>query len=84
MTTWHSQLKFGCAIPVVDVPAAVVPAERMEEILQLFRDNPKLPGFVLRGHGMVVVGKTAVAAEHAAEMVEETAQISALQAFLEK
>lgn len=84
MTTWHSQLKFGCAIPVVDVPAAVVPEESMEEILKLFEKNPKLPGFLLRGHGMVVVGKTAVAAEHAAELVEETAQISALQALLTK
>ena len=82
MATWHSQLKFGCAIPVVDVPAAVVPAERMAEILDLFEKNPKLPAFILRGHGMVAVGKTAVEAEHAAELVEETAQICVLEELL--
>ena len=79
MTTWHSGLKFGCAIPVVDVPAAVVPADEIPKILRLFEENPALPGFVLRDHGLVAVGKTAVAAEHAAELMEETAQITVLE-----
>lgn len=80
--TWHSKLKFGCDIPVVDVPSAVVPECEMTDIVQLFRNNPNLPGFVLRGHGLVAVGKTAVAAEHAAELIEETAQITVLEHLL--
>jgi len=84
MTTWHSELKFGCAIPVVDVPAAVVPDEYMDEIIALFRENPALPGFILRGHGLVAVGKNAVAAEHTAELIEETAQITVLEHLLGK
>ena len=84
LTTWQSGRKFGCAIPVVDVPAAVVPPEAMPPILKLFEENPALPGFVLRGHGLVAVGKNAVAAEHAAELIEETAQITVLQHLLRK
>lgn len=84
LTTWHSGLKFGCPIPVVDVPAAVVPPQSMEDIVRLFEENPDLPGFVLRGHGLVAVGKTAVAAEHAAELIEETAQITVLEHLLKK
>jgi len=79
MSTWHSRLKLGCPIPVLDIPAAVVPKVDMETVLRLFRDIPGLPAFILRGHGVVAVGKTATDAEHVAEMVEETAQISALQ-----
>lgn len=84
MTTWHSGLKFGCAIPVVDIPSAVVPAQEIPRILALFEENPALPGFILRGHGLVAVGKTAVAAEHAAELIEETAQITVLEHLLKK
>lgn len=83
MTTWHSGLKFGCAIPVVDIPAAVVPAEEIPKILRLFDENPALPGFVLRDHGLVAVGKNAVAAEHAAELIEETAKITVLEHLLQ-
>lgn len=84
LTTWHSGLKFGCPIPVVDVPAAVVPAQEIPRILKLFEENPALPGFVLRGHGLVAVGKNAVAAEHAAELIEETAKITVLEQLLYK
>lgn len=84
LVTWHSELKMKYAIPVVDVPAAVVPAEYMPEILKLFEKTPDLCGFILKGHGMVALGKTAVAAEHMAEQIEETAQIAVLESLLEK
>ena len=80
--TWHCKLKFNCAIPVIHIPAAVVPEEQMDRILSRFRENPALPAFILRGHGLVTVGKSAVEAEHIAEMVEETAQICVLQTLL--
>ena len=83
-TTWHSGLKFGCVIPVVDIPAAVVPQEYMQTILDLFQENPSLPAFVLRGHGLVAVGKNAVSAEHTAELVEETAKITVLEKLISR
>lgn len=84
LVTWHSELKMKYEIPVVDVPAAVVPKEYMSQILALFEDRPDLCGFVLKGHGMVALGKTAVAAEHMAEQIEETAQIAVLEKLLGK
>lgn len=84
LATLHSGLKFGCEIPVVDVPYAVVPEEALPGIIRLFEENPNLPAFVLRGHGIVAVGKNAIAAEHAAELVEETAQIAFLQSLLKR
>ena len=81
MVTWHSQLKFGCEIPVLDVEAAVVPKEELQKIEKMLEKNPKLPAFILVGHGVVAMGKNAIDAEHVAEMVEETAQIAMLKAL---
>ena len=61
-----------------------MPAQEIPRILKLFEENPALPGFVLRGHGLVAVGKNAVAAEHAAELIEETAKITVLEQLLYK
>lgn len=84
LTTWHSKLKMKTQIPVVDVPAAVVPAESLEDVVGLFRENPDLYGVILKGHGLVAIGKNAVDAEHAAELIEETAQIAVLEQMLRK
>ena len=59
--------------------AAVGPKKDIEEILKILKENTSLPAIVLRGHGLVVTGKNAVAAEHMAELVEETAQIAFLE-----
>ncbi|MFA6507584.1 MAG: class II aldolase/adducin family protein [Treponemataceae bacterium] len=75
--THHSKLKFGCdEIPVVNVQAAVVPKEELDKLAALFKANPNLPAFILRGHGIVAVGDSILEAEHTAELVEETAQIA--------
>lgn len=79
LVTWHSELKIGCALPVFDVHAAVVPKKDAEMILKKMQENPNLPAIILKGHGLVVIGKSAVAAEHMAELVEETAQIAVLE-----
>lgn len=84
LVTWHSQLKMKHEIPVLDVPAAVVPAEYMPQILNLFEQTPDLCGFILKGHGLVALGGTAVAAEHMAEQIEETAQIAVLEHLLSR
>ncbi|TCL76737.1 L-ribulose-5-phosphate 4-epimerase [Hydrogenispora ethanolica] len=77
--TYHAQLKFGCPVATLDIDAPVVPEEEMPRVLELFAKYPKLPAFLLVAHGVVALGKTAVDAEHVAEMVEETAQIAWLQ-----
>lgn len=84
LVTWHSELKMKTPVPVLDIPAAVVPAERLDEVVELFRSNPDLYGVILKGHGVVAVGKNAVDAEHAAELIEETAQIAVLEHMLRK
>ena len=80
--TWQSGLKLGGAVPVLDIKAAVVPPEALGRVRALFVEKPNLPAFVLRGHGLVAVGKNAVEAEHVAELVEETAKVCVLQALL--
>ena len=82
MVTWQCRLKLGCPLPVLAIEAAVVPEEELPRVTALFAQNPALPAFILRGHGLVAVGKSAVQAEHIAEMVEETAKIAVLQALL--
>lgn len=81
-TTWHTRLKFPGPLPVLDIRAAVVPQEEMPRVLALFGATPGLPAFLLRGHGLVAVGETAVIAQHTAELAEETAQVCVLQALL--
>lgn len=84
LSTWHSKLKWGVEIPVVDIQAAVVPKEELDGILNIFQKNLKLPAIILRGHGLVALGKNVVEAEHTAEMIEETAQICVLQELLQQ
>lgn len=84
MTTWHVRLKFGCDIPVLDIPSPMVRPEDTPLVRSLFDANPNLPAFLLRGHGIVAVGKDVLEAEHNAELVEETAKIAVLKELLEK
>lgn len=84
MTTLHMQLKVGCDLPVVDVKTASVQPEDEPAIRRLFEENPKLSGFILVGHGVVALGKDILAAEHMAELFEETAQIAITKAACEK
>ncbi len=78
MITQHLKLKFGCEIPVIDIPSPMIRTEDGPIIEALFKENPKLPAFILGGHGVVAVGKDILEAEHNAELVEETAQISVI------
>lgn len=82
LVTWHSELKIGCALPVFDICAAVVPEKDVKDILKVLKDNIELPAVILRGHGLVVTGKSAVDAEHMAELIEETAQIAVLESII--
>lgn len=84
MVTWHSDLKIGQAIPVLDIPSAVVSEEESYKILKIFQDNTKLPAVILKGHGIVAIGKNAIEAEHMTELIEETAKIAVLQKILKE
>ncbi len=82
MITQHLKLKFKSPIPVVDVDSPMVRPEDEEALTALFKKTPKLPAFILVGHGVVALGKDALEAEHNAELVEETAQIAVLHALM--
>lgn len=82
--TWHSQLKMCADIPALDVQAPMVRTEDFPMIEELFKENPELPGFILVDHGVVAVGDNAINAEHAAELIEETAQVAILRGAVAK
>lgn len=82
MITQHLKLKFKSPIPVLDIDSPMVRPEDEGPITALFTKTPKLPAFILVGHGVVALGKDALEAEHNAELVEETAQIAVLNALM--
>ncbi len=82
--TWHSRLKMCADIPSLDVPSPMVRQEDFPLIEGIFRENPDLPGFILVDHGIVAVGPDAINAEHAAELIEETAQVAILSGIVAK
>lgn len=73
--TMHTQLKLKMNIPIIDVTTMVVTEEEMAKIYKVMNENPSIQAFILKGHGIVALGKTAVAAEETAELIEETAKI---------
>jgi len=82
--TWHSKLRLCTDIPVLNVPAAVVKPEYFHMVKEIYDQYPGLPAFLLVDHGVVVVAKDPVNAEHTAELIEETAQIAFLEATAKK
>ncbi|MBQ5756451.1 MAG: class II aldolase/adducin family protein [Erysipelotrichaceae bacterium] len=78
--TWHSQLKMNADLPTLDVPAPMVKPEYFYMVEEILKENPELPGFLLVDHGLVAMGKDAINAEHTAQLIEETAEVSILRA----
>lgn len=81
LVTKHAQMKIKYPIPVLCVETPDVRAEDLPLIYALLESQPNLPAFILQGHGIVSLGKTAVEAEQNAELIEETAQIAWLCAI---
>lgn len=75
LVTLHSELKFGCPLPVVDVATQSVTPEELPKVFEAIDANPGVMGFLLKRHGLVAMDKTAVKAGQTAELIEETAQI---------
>lgn len=84
LVTKQAELKLKYPVPVVAVETPDVRSEHIPSIYDLFEKWPDLTAFILQGHGIVSVGKTAVEAEHNAEFVEETAMVAWLQAVGQK
>ncbi|WP_319239958.1 class II aldolase/adducin family protein [uncultured Propionivibrio sp.] len=79
--TKQSLLKLPGPIPVVAVDTPEVTTADIPKICALLKEDPKRLAFVLQGHGIVALGRSAPEAEHLAEFVEETAQIAWLAAI---
>lgn len=73
--TMHTKLKLKVDIPIIDVTTMVVTDEEMLKVFKVLDDQPDIQAFILKGHGIVAMGETAVIAEQTAELIEETAQI---------
>lgn len=84
LVTWHSQLKMPADIPTLDVHAAMVRPEDVPIVEEMFKKCPTTPAFILADHGVVAMGKDPLAAEHTAELIEETAQVAILDKLVEK
>ena len=76
LITMHSNLKLKNAIPVVDVATQAVTEEELPKVFKVLDEDPDRIAFVLKGHGIVAIGKTCVKAEQTAELIEETAKIN--------
>ena len=82
LVTWHSKLKFKCDLPTLNVLAAMVRAEDVPMVREMFAKHPDLNAFLLADHGAVAMGKNAVSAEHVVELIEETAQVAVLEKLM--
>lgn len=76
LATMHSALKMKVPVPVVDVLTQAVTAEELPKVFRAIDENPGLLAFILKGHGIVAMDKTAVKAGQTAELVEETSLIN--------
>jgi len=84
LITQHSKLKLKQNIPNFPFDSPTIPKEGMVEIYRKIDERPDLQVFLLEGHGIVAIGKSAVKACQTAELVEETAKIVYLNATLSK
>jgi L-fuculose-phosphate aldolase/L-ribulose-5-phosphate 4-epimerase len=82
LVTWHSRLKFPCNLPTLNVEAAMVRDYDLPLVKNIINECPSLNAFLLANHGAVAMGTSAVAAEHTAELIEETAQIAVLEKMM--
>lgn len=82
LLTQHARLKLSSPIPVLPVDSPVVGPEHFPDIEQKLRQDTRLEAFVLAAHGSVAWGKSVIAAEHNAQLVEECAQIACLRRMM--
>lgn len=78
LVTWHSRLKNPADYPTLNIQAAMVRPKDIPIVEEMFKRAPEISAFLLADHGVVAMGKDPAAAEHAAELAEETAQVAIL------
>ena len=83
LVTWHSKLKNPEGFPTLDIHAAMVRPEDIPMVDELFQKSPNIGAFLLADHGVVAMGKDPLAAEHLAELVEETAKVAIFNKIVE-
>ena len=76
LPTLHAELKLQKSIPVVNVETQAVTKDELSKVFDAFNKNPNLKAFVLKRHGIVAVGPSAVKAGLLAELIEETSIIN--------
>ncbi len=84
LITQHAKLKLKHSIPNLSYDSPTIPREGMLEIYKNMDEKSGLQAFLLEGHGIVAIGKSAVKACQTAELIEETAKIVYLNAVLNK
>ena len=80
--THHARLKIDGEVPIFRVKTASVQAEDLPMIGAAFAQGKGRNAFILEAHGIVAMGKDPIAAEHMAELIEETVQIAILERML--
>ena len=81
-STYHSKIKLKMPVKVFDTGSYAVASEDVEKIVSDFDPSGPLPAFLLRGHGLVAIGRDLAQAQNVAELLEETAKIHVLSQFL--
>lgn len=79
MVTKQAMLKIGYDIPVIDVTKPSVTREDLPMLDAALSPYEAMKVFILKDHGVVAVGPSAEAAEHMAELVEETAMVAVIK-----
>lgn len=82
LVTYHSELKLRVPCRVYDTGTYAVPAQWIAPIMDHLKDPSGPRAFILRGHGLVALGRDLKSAVEAAELVEETAQVATLSCLL--
>ncbi|MFD4422163.1 class II aldolase/adducin family protein [Agromyces sp. NPDC058484] len=80
--TYHSELKLGGPVPVIDTGSYSVAAHQIDTVLAGFDSASGLRAVVLQGHGLVAIGRDIDDALCTAELVEETAHIAFVGSML--
>lgn len=80
--SWQATMKLKYPVPVFTQAQSAVSLAECETIGSKLKSLPGLSCFILKEHGLVATGNTAIEAEHQAEFVEECAKIAILKRLL--
>jgi len=79
LVSWQATLKLKSPVPVFSQKQPAVSANECEIICDSLKRMSDFTCFILREHGLIATGNSAIEAEHQAEFLEECAQIAVLK-----